>query len=217
MDLNQLKGNSDSLKRSDVPENRELIIPESRKVKQNAGSKFLSNLFADDISNVKDYILWDVLMPALKNAISDTVTNGIDILLFGQSRSGKTSGGKFNYSGIYASRGASGRVIRLNDIEKDNRRESRLGGNHGYSYQEIALSRGEAEDVLWRLRQKESQYDMVSVSDMYDAIAEVLGEDPFKDIREFTDNKWGWTDIDRATLQRVPNGFVIRMPRVEPL
>ena len=49
---------------------------------------------------------------------------------------------------------------------------------------------------------------MVSVADMYDAVGETS---------DFTDNKWGWSDLDGVTIQRVSNGFVLRMPRVESL
>ena len=209
MDLNQLPGNSNASKQaltrsSDIERERHVEqIATGKKVPQSAGSKFLSNLFADDISNIKEYILWDVLMPAFKNAISDTITNGIDMLLFGQTRTGRSTK-KVNYSGIYS---GSSRVIRFNDRDKEEDRPRR--GISGYSFQEIVLpTRTEAEDVLWHLRKIEQQYGMVSVADMYDAVGETS---------DFTDNKWGWSDLDGATIQRVSDGFVIRMPRVESL
>lgn len=209
MDLNQLPGNSNASKQaltrsSDIERERHVEqIATGKKVPQSAGSKFLSNLFADDISNIKEYILWDVLMPAFKNAISDTITNGIDMLLFGQTRTGRSTK-KVNYSGIYS---GSSRVIRFNDRDKEEDRPRR--GISGYSFQEIVLpTRTEAEDVLWHLRKIEQQYGMVSVADMYDAVGETS---------DFTDNKWGWSDLDGATIQRVSDGFVIRMPRVEAL
>lgn len=209
MDLNQLPGNSNASKQaltrsSDIERERHVEqIAAGKKVPQSAGSKFLSNLFADDISNIKEYILWDVLMPAFKNAISDTITNGIDMLLFGQTRTGRSTK-KVNYSGIYS---GSSRVIRFNDRDKEEDRPRR--GISGYSFQEIVLpTRTEAEDVLWHLRKIEQQYGMVSVADMYDAVGETS---------DFTDNKWGWSDLDGATIQRVSDGFVIRMPRVESL
>lgn len=212
MDLNQLPGNSNASKQTltrsssieSEPERHVEQIATGKKVPQSAGKKFLSNLFADDVANIKEYILWDVLMPAFKNAISDTVTNGIDMLLFGQTRTGRSSK-KVNYSGIYSS--GSSRVIRFNDRDREESRSRR--GISGYQFQEIILdSRAEAEDVLWHLRRIEQQYGMVSVADMYDAVGETS---------DFTDNKWGWTDLDGATIQRVSNGFILKMPRIEAL
>lgn len=209
MDLSQYQGNSNASriqKTEEVQDHKVEQIATGKKVPQSAGSKFLSNLFADDIQNIKEYILWDVLMPAFKNAISDTITNGIDMLLFGTTRSGRGSSKKVNYSGIYSG-GSSSRVIRFNDKRDEEPR--RKGGIYGYSYQEIVLnSRAEAEDVLWHLRKIERDYGMVSVADMYQAVGEDF---------EFTDNKWGWSDLDSATVQRVSDGFIIKMPRIEAL
>ena len=39
--------------------------------------KFTDVFISEDIDNVKSYILLDVLIPAIKKAISDVVTNGI--------------------------------------------------------------------------------------------------------------------------------------------
>ena len=209
MDLSQYQGNSNASriqKTEEIQDHKVEQIATGNKVPQSAGSKFLSNLFADDIQNIKEYILWDVLMPAFKNAISDTITNGIDMLLFGTTRSGRGSSKKVNYSGIYSG-GSSSRVIRFNDKRDEEPR--RKGGIYGYSYQEIVLnSRAEAEDVLWHLRKIERDYGMVSVADMYQAVGEDF---------EFTDNKWGWSDLDSATVQRVSDGFIIKMPRIEAL
>lgn len=209
MDLSQYQGNSNASriqKTEEIQDHKVEQIATGKKVPQSAGSKFLSNLFADDIQNIKEYILWDVLMPAFKNAISDTITNGIDMLLFGTTRSGRGSSKKVNYSGIYSG-GSSSRVIRFNDKRDEEPR--RKGGIYGYSYQEIVLnSRAEAEDVLWHLRKIERDYGMVSVADMYQAVGEDF---------EFTDNKWGWSDLDSATVQRVSDGFIIKMPRIEAL
>jgi len=47
--------------------------------------KFADIFIAEDASNVKSYILMEVLVPAVKKAISDMVTNGIDIILYGET------------------------------------------------------------------------------------------------------------------------------------
>ena len=174
MDLNSLKGNTQASKRiqETVPESN-LDIPADRRVTRPVGSRVLSSIFAENIMEAKDDFIENVLIPTAKDIIVSLISNGIESLVYGTSGPRRYSGGKVNYSGIY--RGGSrtsGRVINLNDY-MDKRREDRgeiRQGTRGYSYQEIALSKGEAEDVLYTLRQKESQYGMVSVSDMYDAI-----------------------------------------------
>lgn len=217
MDLNRYPGNSNAsrIQRSKDPVEKAVDIPEGRTIKKTKMAKFASNLFAEDITNVKEYVIWDVILPAVKNTISDIVCNGIDMILFGQTSSGRRSGGKVNYSGIYSGGLKSSRVINLNEKREEER--VRRSGTSGYAYQEIALSRPEADDVLYILRQKEEQYGLTSVSDMYDAIEEVIGEKVFTNVREFTDNQWGWSDLSRARYDKVGNGVVLRMPRIEPL
>ena len=87
MDLSQYKGNSNASKGVDIHEIEPVSnVVQGSRVPDNPGRKLLSEFFADDIHNIKDYLLYDVVMPAVKNAISDTITNGIDMLLFGKTR-----------------------------------------------------------------------------------------------------------------------------------
>ena len=209
MDVSQYRSNSNASKSVDIPEKHIERIATGKKVKQSAGSKFLSEFLADDIHSIKDYILWDVLMPAFKNAISDTVTNGIDMLLFGQTRTRGSNTIKriTPYSSMYNGV-SSNRVVKYNDIQQESaRRQSR--GLAGYSYQEVVLqTRPEAEDVLAHMRLYLDRYNVVSVSDLYDAVGEVP---------EMMDTKWGWTDLSGARVERCSEGFILRMPRVEAL
>lgn len=207
MDLNQYRPNSDASK--GIQEREKMTtIASGKKIPQTVGRKFMSEFLADDISNIKDYILWDVLLPAVKNAISDTITNGIDMLLFGQTRTRGSNTVKriTPYSSLYSGT-SSNRVVKYNDIQEQQSRRNR--GLAGYSYQEVVLSsRPEAEDVLAHMRIYLEKYGVVSVSDLYDAVGEVP---------EMIDTKWGWTDLTGACVQRCSDGYLLRMPRVESL
>ena len=67
----------------------EKVISGTAKTKRkNDIQKFADVFISEDVNNVKSYILMDVLVPAIKKAISDIVTNGIDKILYGES--GKT-------------------------------------------------------------------------------------------------------------------------------
>ena len=208
MDLNQYRGNSNASKQNDIPEREPMqVVANGKKVPQSAGRRFLSEFIADDIHTIKDYILWDVLLPAVKNAISDTVTNGIDMLLFGQTRTrgGNTVKRITPYSSLYSNNVSSNRVVKYNETVQDRRPRS-LGG---YSYQEVVLAtRPEAEDVLAQMRLYLDRYGVVSVGDLYGAVGEVP---------DMIDNKWGWSDLSGACVQRCSDGFILRMPRVESI
>ena len=74
--------------------------------KKNEIGKLKDVFISEDVTNVKNYILMDVLVPAVKKAVSDIITNGIDMLLYGGPR--HTSGGskvsKVSYGSFYDKR-----------------------------------------------------------------------------------------------------------------
>ena len=63
---------------------------------------------------------------------------------------------------------------------------------------------GEARDVLARMDELIDTYGMVSVADLYDLVG-ISGN--------YTDNKYGWTNIKSARIVRVRDGYRIEMPR----
>ena len=74
-----------------VPEKRvEKVISGTVKPKKKSEmQKFADVFISEDVNNVKSYIVMDVLVPAIKKAISDIVTNGIDMILYGEAGSRK--------------------------------------------------------------------------------------------------------------------------------
>jgi hypothetical protein len=166
--------------------------------KKNYFDKIKSELISDDAKNLKSYVIGDVLIPALKKAISDIVTNGIDILLYGESKgrtgNGRSTADRVSYRSYY-----------------DNTTQSRPSYSRGsnYSYDDIILqTRGEAEDVLLRMDEIMDMYGLVRVADLYDLVG-ITGN--------FTDNKYGWTNIRNADIIRVRDGYMIKLPRAIPI
>ena len=68
--------------------------------------KFADVFIQEDAQKVKSYILMDVLVPAVKKAISDIVTNGIDMILYGETGRTKKNGtaSKVSYRSYYDKR-----------------------------------------------------------------------------------------------------------------
>jgi len=160
--------------------------------------KFTDVFISEDIDNVKSYILLDVLIPAIKKAISDIVTNGIDMILYGETGKTKSysTASKISYRSYYD--GRNGR-----------RDYSTIRTKIGYNYDDIILdNRGEAEDVLLRMDELISTYGLVSVADWYDLVG-ITGN--------YTDNKYGWTDIRSASVIRVRDGYMLKLPKALPL
>lgn len=168
------------------------------KTKKNEMRKLTDIFISEDVVNVKSYILMDVLVPSIKKAIYDIVVNSLDMSLFGgRGGSRRPTADKVSYRDY---NGASRRDDRGRDYNRT---------TTGYSYDDIVLeTRGEAEAVLSRMDELMEEYDIVRVADLYDLVG-ITGE--------YTDNNYGWTNIRNASIERVRDGYKIKMPRALPI
>ena len=92
---------------------------------------------------------------------------------------------------------------------RDERSYSRSRTASGYSYDDIIVeTRGEAEAVLSRMDEMMEEYEVVRVADLYDLVG-ITGD--------YTDNRYGWTNIRNAEIVRVRDGYTIKMPRALPI
>lgn len=197
--MEEYKPNSHKSKeeqRGPVPEKKvEKVIAGTVKSKKKSEiQKFAGVFLPEDVDNVKSYILFDVIVPLIKKALSDTV----DAILYPEGRSGKNStASKISYRSYYEKPNERGR-----DYNNSRTRT-------GYSFDDIILdNRGEAEDVLSRMDELIATYGVVSVADLYDLVG-VTGN--------YTDNKYGWTDIRSAQSIRVRDGYMLKLPKALPL
>ena len=177
----------------------EKVVSGTAKTKKKSEmSKFKDIFISEDASNVKSYVLMDVLIPAMKKAISDIVTTGIDMILYGEE-------------GESRRRAPSERVsYRRYYDQRDDRSIDRVRTRTGYSYDDIIVdNRGEAEEVLSRMDELIDQYGVVSVGDLYDLVG-LTGN--------YTDQKYGWTNIRTAKPERLRDGgYVIKLPKALPI
>lgn len=197
--MEEYKSNSHKSKEHADKKVDKIVTTNVKTKKKNEIRKFADIFISEDASNVKSYVIMDVLIPAVKKAISDIVTNGIDMILYGGSGSKKSSLGasKVSYRSYY-DRGSD-------------RREDRVstGIRSRYSYDDIIIeNRGEAEAVLEGLDDLIDRYKMASVADLYDLVG-ITGS--------YTDNNYGWTDIRSASVVRVRDGYMLKLPRALPL
>ena len=181
-----------------LPEKKiEPVVKGKVTTKKNNVRKLTNTFVTEDIQNVKSYVLMDVLVPAIKKAISDIVTNGIDMLLYGETGRSrrKSNASVVSYRNYY-----------------DSRREERYSSSRtrtGYSYDDVVLeTRGEAEDVLSRMDELIDTYGVVSVADLYDLVGISCN---------YTDNKYGWTNLRNAEPVRVRDGYMLKLPKALPI
>ena len=176
----------------------EKVVHGRVRTKPKSGVSKITDIFiSEDAANVKSYIVMDVLVPAVKKAISDIVRDGIDMILYGESKGRKSS----SASGYVSYRDYS------RSDDRDRFRDSR--SRSSYAHDDIVLdSRGEAEEVLTRMDELIDTYGNVSVADLYDLVGKSS---------EYTDNKYGWTNIRNAEPIRVYNGYMLKLPKALPI
>lgn len=193
---NSNKSKTEAVKQAEEKRVEKVVTGKVVTKKKSGFSKFAGEFISEDAKNIKSYVIGDVLIPAFKKAISDIITDGIDIILYGgngRSRSGRSNADRVSYRSYYDDRRPSDRLT-----------TSRYSSN-SYSYDDIILdSRGEAEEVLARMDELMNTYGLVRVADLKDLVG-ITGS--------YTDNKYGWTNIRNAEIVHVRDGWMIKMPR----
>lgn len=177
---------------------KKVVSAPVRTKKKSEFQKIAGAFISEDVDNVKSYIIGEVLIPTIKKAVSEIITTAIDMLLYGDAehnkkRSGETS--RFSYGNCY--------------VENDRGIRTRQKTKTGYNFENIVFNnRGDAEKVLANMDELISRYGLVSVADLYDLVG-ITGN--------YTDDKYGWTDIHEAYVYRIRDGWAIKLPRAYPL
>ena len=172
------------------------VISGTAKVKKRSeAGKFADAFISEDAGNIKSYILMDILVPTIKNTISDIVKNAVDMFLGIDSRRVRNgNASRISYGKYYEDR---------------NTRSNRDRIDERVRYDEVILdTRGEAESVLIALDEIIETYGMASIADFYDLVG-VTGS--------FTDNKYGWTNLRSAKPIRTREGWIIKFPKAVAL
>lgn len=171
----------------------EKVISGEAKTRKKSGIAKMSDVFiAEDVSTVKNRIFIDVIVPAVKNIISEIVTSGIQMILWGDTvKRNNAPGTRYNYGNCYSS---------LNQPK-----QTASTNYSGYGYDDpVVSSRGDAERILQEMAEIIREYDSASIADLYD-LCGITGRP--------TDMNYGWTEMGGARSIRIPEGYLIQMPR----
>lgn len=177
------------------------------KKKKTVMDKFKES-FLGESENLGDYMLYDVLVPAFRDTVSD-MGFGLIERLFGNGRSRSSRSG----SSIVRDRGRSyvsygGQDSRRND-KRDDKRDIDRGTRARHDFDNIVFThKWEAEDVLAHMVDMVVEYGEATVRDFYE-LSNIEAD--------YTDDKYGWTNLRDAYVDRTRNGFVIAFPSTRPL
>jgi hypothetical protein len=165
--------------------------------------KFLQAYAGDSAKSVGEYLVMDVIVPGTKNIISDMVTQGINRLLFGSSR--PSGGVRSNIGGSGYGKFFNGGGGNQQSTPAQMTQQARA--NHSFG-EIILLTRADAELVIDSLRELIEQYGNAKVTNLYSLVG--ISSD-------FTDQKYGWTNLARAGVIQIREGYLLDLPRPEVL
>ena len=205
---------SNSRKSKTAPPEREtvekVITGEVTRRRRSLGARLFGSTISEDSGTIAGFILTEVLIPAARsmasdtvNMITDAISQGMERAIFGDARPRRGNRpGYTNYT-TYSSRFGNGRP------QADPRPELSRQQRATHDFSDIIISsRADAEDVLDRLRDLISTYEVATVSDLYDLVG-LTGE--------FTDDKWGWYDLRSASVRAIRGGYLLHLPRTQPI
>lgn len=181
-------GNSDRAK-----EKKEIVpVAKARVKRESTARKVVGEIIREDARSVGETVLWDVIIPTVKNLISDTVTRGIESMLYGYSRP-QSRNNYSDYSGYSRPKGSRDRPVE--------RRERRSARQAEPERNEIIFdTRSDANDVIDRMSDIIDQYGQASLADLNALIGASSN---------FIDDNWGWTDMGSFNVRQVRDGFML--------
>lgn len=176
----------------------EKVVKGSVKTKKKGSISKLSDvLISEDANNVKSYILLDVLVPTVKKAIVDIVTDAVNMIFLGGTGRSKTT--------------SSSNYISYNRLSepRDRYHSSEPRVSSRFDYENIVFTtRVDAEAIIEQMNDIISSYGFVTVADLYD-MADLS--------HPYTSNDYGWTSIVSAAVIHVRDGWVIKLPKARPI
>lgn len=174
------------------------------------GHKFKETFFGGDAKTAARYVTSDVLLPALRNLIVDSVTKGAERLVFGESMSRRGPRptdyrSRFEYRRPQVR--SQGQIIDIQASPPDQRPGA--WRTRRREFNDIVLTtREDAELIVEKLIEFIEKYDVVSLLDLY----ELLGQ-PSSPL----DAKWGWSYLSNVEIRQIREGYLIELPSLQEL
>lgn len=199
IEIEEVPSNSIESRKPRVPDKP---VAKGKKQKPTIGQEVKEAIMGDDPRSVKSYLLWDVLLPAIKDTVVDLVTKGINALIYGEQRpnNARRDRGRSYIEYDKAS-------YKYQPSRSQRRYSPPPPARRGMRFDDITFeTRADAERVLDYLIDNTMQYGLTTVSDFY----QLSGVED-----TYIDQEYGWYELSRAYVDNVRGRFVIVLPRPE--
>lgn len=183
------------------------------------GEKLKRSFVKEDVKDIRDYVVFDVIIPSIRKSIFDTIV-GAASQVFGIS----VPRGSFGYSSDNRYNGGGSRLTPHERQYRDYTSIQREGIG-GYSgNQLVRYNRFYAEDYPFTYKEDADAtleqmmdicdtYGWVSVAKFFeiaDPDGTITGKNPY------TNNNYGWNDLNGVTVKFDGSGYVINFPPARP-
>lgn len=203
---------SNSKNSQTTPQTQERVVEavvssEATSRKKPLGRRLREVLIGGDTKSVINYVFSDVLMPQAKEMFVEAVSSGFEKLIYGEARSSRRYGGQGRPQTGPGPTNYTRYAVRGNNPIGRQTQESRRP-NASIRTQEIddilLATRVEAELVVDRLYDLLRDYETVTVADLRSLLNWTS---------DYTDRKWGWTDLSGTDVRRVRDGYILVLPK----
>lgn len=172
------------------------------------GRRFLDTFVSGEgAKSVFGYVVFEVMIPAARDLVVDAGQEALQRAFYpdGGGHSRRRSGTRYG--------GGGGGHVRydLASSKRRDPREERLSRRDRatHNFDRIYLdTRHEADAVLEGLYILVSDFGQASVADLYDLLGETAA---------YTDQKWGWTDLEGSRITHTSSGYLMDLPKPYPL
>lgn len=176
--------------------------------KRTISSRFKGIFLGGDFATAAEYVVAEVLLPAIRTLLVESVSRGADRLIYGDSGPRRTMG-RPNYSPrVQYHNPAAARSAVTRTYLPDQRPIERWTPGRKTFEDVIVASKSDADTVVESLINVVDMYEVVSLSDLN----ELLGL-PVSHI----DHKWGWTNLATIEVRQVREGWQIAFPPLEEI
>ena len=179
----------------------EAVAQGTKVSKSKSKARRIAEIFVGgDLKETAEHVRDDVAIPALKNFLYDSLNEGLQRILWGETKNDRRRNSTHrDYVGY------SRRAREPRPTQQTTSRYSRA--TQGFD-DVVLATRTEAESVLSRMYDLIENYNMVTVAEFYSLVGISA---------EFTDENWGWRDLRSANIQHIRDGFRINLPKPEEI
>lgn len=173
--------------------------------KEPIGAKLKRIFLSDDINSVGEFIFIDVFVPAIKDLIVNIVENTVNVAFFGNSSRrpyvvgrGSPANSQARASVYWNSSIGQGRPY----IDQTQQKQIRAANN----FRDIVYdSKNGAEAVLNDMYGLITQYGRATIADLY-SLSGISSNN-------YTNNDYGWTNLQGSQVSRSREGYVLDLPK----